>query len=228
MTWTPEQRPYNRRSGFALIVVLASLLVLTTLFAIASQRSLAHLQTHSADQVLALRQAKDAEILTMLLKLTDEQFQGLDTALPASLGRNLAVQDVGGLIDLNTARPQVLGWLFDALKFPPGANEKFRQWRKQGQRLTRVDDLIRITNADPEVLPNLTKIATVFSGRHGIAIEVASAEVQELIAAQATVLPNELITAQSGVNFAIYDGGRLIGTINRSASVEYGRVLELR
>ena len=92
-----------KQEGFAIVVVLASLLILTTLFAIASQRSMAHVQNQGAERQLAQRQADNAAILTILRNLTSEDFLGETIILPEPFdGTSLRLQDVGGLIDLNT------------------------------------------------------------------------------------------------------------------------------
>lgn len=214
------------RAGFAIVVVLASLMVLTAIFAIASQRSMAHVLVQNAEQHLAKRQADNAAILTLLLHIEPDALAAGPITLPPPFEATLIdAQDVGGLIDLNTASPELLGLLFNALDFPPDATTVFSRWRQDGQRLLRVDDLIRITQADLTLLDQLLQIATVHSGRRGVNTEVAPESVK-LIAGSSHETP------ASNTNFAIYLSDNrlqnLIGVISLVESQKQSRVLELR
>lgn len=221
-----EQHPSDRGNGFAIIVVLASLLILTTVFAIASQRSLAHVQTQTVERTLAQRQFNHAEVLTALLSLDRDAFGADTVALPAPFdGLPLRLQDVGGLVDLNTAAPELLTRLLATLGAPDDAAARLREWRRTGQRLQRVDDLIRIAGLDAAERDNLLALATVHSGRQGIAAEVAPDAARDL----AGGLPQ---TAPSLVNFAVYlasdTRSALIGVISIPTSADARRILEMR
>jgi len=218
-----------KQAGFAIVVVLASLLILTTLFAIASQRSMAYVQNQGAERQLAQRQADNAAILTILHNLSSEDFLGETITLSEPFeGLSLRLQDVGGLIDLNTAAPELLELLFVGLEFPQTAAADFRSWRREGRRLIRIDDIIRITDADPSILNDLSRVATVFSGRRGIAPDIAPPELNLILNRNGNLPIENFTSAPSGTNFAVYVGDRLIGAISILDSADQSRVLELR
>jgi len=215
----------KQQGGFAIVVVLSSLLVLTTLFAIASQRSMTHIQTSDATLRLADRQNRDTAALTLLLEL------GASDTIPGTVridDRLLKVQDVGGLIDLNTAAPELLEALFDNLDFPPDAARDFRDWRRIGRRLQRVDDLARITGASATAMVQLEHLATVFSGRRGIAVEIAPEELRNIMRNFPGANRPDLATAPSNINYTIFEGARTLGTISIPTEPEQRRILELR
>lgn len=213
------------KGGFAIVMVLASLTVLTMVFAITSQRSMTHLHTIQADRHLAGTQADNQAILIVLLA-AGRDLTGAPIVLPPPYEEaELRLQDVGGLIDLNTASPALLSRLFGALDFPSDAQTVFTNWRQEGQRLQRVDDLIRITGADPRLLPVLEQVATVHSGRRGVSLEVAPERVKEISGPDDGTVP-------STVNFAVYrtisGEERLLGILSYSDEDGGGRVLEVR
>ena len=207
-----------------MIVVLASLAILTIIFAIASQRSMTLLQTVAAEEQLLARQHRTLEILQIVASAGPEIAETTSLQLPTG-PVDPRIQDVGGLIDLNTASPELLGQLFDALDFPADADDRFRAWRRDGRRLQRVDDVVRITGADPAITPTLHGVATVHSGRRGIAADVAPQVVLD-IAAPAQVSP------RSGTNFAIYHNENqkevLVGVVSIVVGEGQSRILEAR
>ncbi len=144
----------------------------------------------------------------------------------------IRVQDVGGLIDLNTASPELLAKLFETLEFPADAAARYRQWRREGQRLTRVDDLIRITGTDPAIGPDLLHVATVFSGRRGVSPDHTPSNVVSIITGSSGTIPDAFISPPSNSNFAVYeissDGERRVGVISIFESSEQSRILEIR
>ncbi|WP_322892206.1 MULTISPECIES: hypothetical protein [unclassified Yoonia] len=226
MNFALGQQGHPRQAGFAIIVVLASLLILTTVFAIASNRSFAQIQMQTGERTLSLRQFVNAEILTLLISIDLDSSLSDVVSLPYPFdGVGLRIQDVGGLIDLNTGRPELLARLFSALNAPNTAAANFWDWRRDGRRLQRVEDLIRIADIDTEQREALLAMATVHSGRNGVADAVA----QDNVRALAAGLPQ---TAPSQANFAVFlqSNGRerLIGIISYPSSGTQGRILELR
>lgn len=220
------QQGHPRQAGFAIIVVLASLMILTTVFAIASNRSFAQIQMQTGERALSLRQFANAEILTLLMSVELDASTSKEVRLPYPFDEvDLRIQDVGGLIDLNTGTPELLARLFSALDAPSTAAASFRDWRRGGRRLQRVDDLIRIADIDTEQREALLAMATVHSGRTGVADAVAPDNVRALAAG----LPQ---TAPSQMNFAVFvqSNGResLIGVISYPSSGTQGRILERR
>ena len=98
---------------------------------------------------------------------------------------------------------------------------------RSGRRLLRVGDFLRVTGAGQERLAELQAIATVHSGRHGIAPDVAPAGVVTLLGV--AELPPTWLSAPSGVNYAVGlregTGARRIGVVQLGQGVGDGRVL---
>jgi len=224
MTREPKQ-PKARCGGFAIVVVLSTLLILTTIFAITSARSIQHLKNVSADVVLADRQARDADKMRVLLSL--DPTIGLPSQVTVA-GETLTLVDVGGLIDMNTAAPAVLQHLFRTRDFPETAATDFIKWRQQGRRLQRVDDIIRITGATTVDIADILQIATVYSGRRGIATEVASPPVIALMNAGGDSFVSAHTSPASLTNYAVFAGERYIGSINIPENDERSGLLDLR
>ena len=98
-------------------------------------------------------------------------------------------------------------------------------WRRSGRRLLRASDFLRVTGAGQDRLADLQAIATVHSGRRGIAPDVAPAGVLETLGAND--LPPAWLSPPSGVNYAVGVGGsaRWIGVVHLGQGVGDGRVL---
>lgn len=220
--------PTSHRHGFALIVVLSSLAILTIIFAVASSRTMSRLLDGASETVLAQRGHTNRELLQLALQLKSTT-QGRDqTEFTVSLdGQNytLLLQDMGGLIDLNTAAPDMLEQMITAFDLGPDALASYITWRRSGRRLLRVGDFLRVTGAGQERLAELQSVATVHSGRRGIAQDVAPAGVLALLAAEP---PPAWLSPPSGVNYAVILAGkkaRRIGVVHLGQDVEEGRVL---
>ncbi len=223
----------TRNRGFAIIVVLAALLILTALFAISSARSMAHIQTQNAEQYLAANNSQRVTLLRLATTIVpSDAVTGAISLPPPFHTQTLRLQDVGGFIDLNTASPEILEKLFRHLRFPNDAQSKFRSWRREGQRLMRVDDLIRITSADPALRVELAQVATVFSGRRGIAIEHAPAKVLEIVRDGGNAINESDISPASNINFRVYlqntDNEQMIGVVSIFGGTGQSRILEVR
>ena len=100
--------------------------------------------------------------------------------------------------------------------------------RRSGQRLLRASDFLRVTGAGLDRLAGLQAIATVHSGRRGIAPDVAAAGVLALWGEDE--LPPAWLSPPSGVNYAVDlvgESTRRIGVVHLGQGVGDGRVLEL-
>jgi len=88
-------------------------------------------------------------------------------------------------------------------------------------------DFLRVTGAGQERLAELQAIATVHSGRHGIAPDVAPAGVLALL--ERAELPPTWLSPPSGVNYAVGlregTGPRRIGVVHVGQGVGDGKVL---
>lgn len=192
--------------GFAIIVVLSFLLILTVLFAIATKRNQTQISTLSSEQTLLERQSEAVALLHIAANLNPELLiSGEPITVPFGDGeRTLIVQDVGGLIDLNTAAPDLLQLVFNHLELDEESVQKYRDWRRDGKRLLRVQDFLRVTGADPAKLDVLLQISTVHSGRRGLAVEHVPEELRQVLVASVISISSGLETAPSRVNATVY------------------------
>lgn len=234
----------RQKQGFALIVVLATLSILALLFAISSSRFLANLAGTEAELELARRQQENQAFAELALATFSSEtsesflreplvFQQEDREL------TLELQDVGGLVDLNTAAPDLLDALSTSLGIPDDAVQRFRQWRRTPYRLQGVSDFARVAGLSHETGLQLRQFATVHSGRFGIAPDLAPEALLELLQGSATIgsalgvdIPPVWQTPASGVNFRLdlWEGGRFmrsIGVVHLGGSVGGSRILEL-
>ncbi|MFZ5963013.1 hypothetical protein ACOXXX_08695 [Thalassococcus sp. BH17M4-6] len=141
----------------------------------------------------------------------------------------LRLQDVGGLVDLNTAGVELMEALAAAMDIPPEALQRYRDWRRTPHRLQSVRDFGRVAGLDWHVSQALTGIATVHSGRFGVAPDVAPDRLLDLLGGE---IREEWRSAPSG---AIYEvridsagQSRLLGIVALGSGSSQGRVLELR
>lgn len=176
MRCQPQNRP--SRKGFALIVVLSTLGVIAVLFAISSDRIVARVGETRIETRLLIRGHDSRDLLRLATESfgVSEQSLAVDQLLPVKTARGngvLRLKDVGGLVDLNTAAPELLDHLADALDISAAALSDYRRWRRKPHRLVRVSDFVRLTGADPETGELLQQIATVYSGRQGVSIKDA-------------------------------------------------------
>ena len=104
-----KMRNANTRSGFALIVVLSGLTVLTALFAVTSAIMMARLERSHSTAVLVGTNRLNHEALRLVLQ--GEVPDASAALLQLELGGatyQITLQDTGGLIDLNTAAPELI------------------------------------------------------------------------------------------------------------------------
>lgn len=142
-----------------------------------------------------------------------------DTSLPVAVELNGQIleanfQDVGGLVDLNYASPELLEGLLIALGLTSqeatAVMLTFRDFRRTGLGLQRVSDFERIVGLVPNTLPTLANFTTVHSGRTGIAPDVAPLRLLELLTGGAgsrehlkAQLPARLHSPSSGTIFRV-------------------------
>jgi len=194
--------------GFALIVVLAALLVLAALFAASAARVQRHLAATAGEAALLdrLSTARTALELAMSWKAQqpDIDARRFDWATPSG-AMTVELQDVGGLIDLNTASPELIELLFKHLDLGPDNLARYRAFRRGAKRFVRIEDFIRIVGADPDIFTTLQSLTTIFSGRTGIAPEVAPPQVLALFddGQLADVIPERFQSPPSGANFQV-------------------------
>ena len=127
----------------------------------------------------------------------------------------IVFRDVGGLIDLIIADPEILHLLFRYLAgdaaTATNAETAFRDWRHRGQRLERVGGLLQIAEMPEEARERLERVATVFSGQRGIVLERPPDEVLSLLGGAPDAA---LVSAPSGTNFQIREEtGSILGVV---------------
>jgi type II secretory pathway component PulK len=222
----------ERKAGFALILVLSTLTILTLLFAATNNRVLGQLQANNSELTLNSKNATNASLLQFA--------QNWKVAHPAETGPvsitfnnqhwQFEFQDVGGLIDLNTAQPELRQTLFKHLAASASEaaeyEEKYIAWRRSGKRLIRIDDLYRILERDARAFSRLDRFATISSGRSGISPDHAPDAVLELITersgnrdALVQDVPETLRSSPSNVTFQVRvrsndTESRILGTIH--------------
>lgn len=171
----PSDAP-KARAGYALIVVLFSLTVLTLIFGASSARTIAHIEQVQSN-ALILKRAHDAARMAELVMRADVNGPNLEGRQSPIVMDGITLQPATGLIDLNTASPALLRLFLEGYRLPDGtireALEKYRAWRRQGRTLLRVSDFRRVTGLTVNQLPGLDQFATVYSGRTGIAVAQA-------------------------------------------------------
>jgi hypothetical protein len=222
----------NGRAGFALVVVLFSLLVLTALFAVAQSRTLAHLQSVAAERRLLVRGAEAQDLLDLALAWRLTPAADGRTAFQVTLADGSAevhLQDVGGLVDLNTASPALLTVLGAQLDLDAAALDAYRSWRRSPRRLLRPFDFTRIAGGATGT--RLDLVATVYSGRPGVAWDLAPPEVAALLSPGISREDNA--SPPSGANFLVTvrrsgsDQTLPLGTIHIGPDRAQSRVLAL-
>ncbi len=194
----------GHRHGFALIVVLAGLAVLTTLFSLTSKTVIRHGLDQRGNVLLAQRQAETIATLDRILALGPETAQ----ALPG-----FHLQDVAGYIDLNTADKTLIEKILADLNLPGTAMVSFTNWRRNTNRFVRLEDFLRIVGAPATALPRLQQLATVHSFRQGIATDIAPDTVLHIVTGLPTAptnvmrnrVPAELTTSPTGDHFRVWD-----------------------
>lgn len=215
--------------GFALIVVLSSLAILTIIFSVASSRTMSRLLDGASERMLAQRGFTNRELLTLALQLKTSVAGREQTEFNAEINgvtHTLFLQDVGGLIDLNTAAPELLERVVEAFELGPEAMTDYIAWRRTGRRLLRVSDFLRVTGAGQERLTELLAVATVHSGRRGIAPDVAPQGVLAVL--RQDELPPAWLSPPSGVNYAVVlveETTHRIGVVHMGQAVGDGRIL---
>ena len=224
----------NAKSGFALIVVLSGLAILTAIFAISSNRAHSRLQAVRTDELILRNQFLRQELLRYVLQFDRADLTAQENSLPdleiSGTIYRILLQDVGGLIDLNTATPKLIQMLTDALELPDSAYHDYTAWRQAPNSLNRVTDFLSIVRADHSKREWLLSVATVHSGRSGLSPTDAPAEMQDIFH-RGNLPINQFQTSASRVNFNIYVMEKemvepwLLGTTHFGPQADLNRLL---
>ncbi|MHA6268375.1 hypothetical protein ACXYMP_16060 [Aliiroseovarius sp. CAU 1755] len=193
---------HHGRKGFALIAVLLGLATITTLYAVTSARVVAMRSEMATDRILLTRPGQAGDMLRLAgewLGTPDPDFaQGFTVNLNGEETHITAV-DVGGQIDLNTARPELLERAAEYFGIDETGLTKFRNWRRAPNRVQRIEDFQRVSGVGGEVTPEMREALTVYSGRSGVAKDYAPDLVLEILGADAEAWN----TPRSGSNFMV-------------------------
>lgn len=207
----------NSRKGFALIVVLAFLIILTILLSIAANRNVAQAGLLKSEVTLLENEIALRDTLSILESLDPSVFDGNQTVEAGDY--KIHIQDVGGLIDLNTASPELLDIIFEELELDSAARQSYLDWRREGRRLLRVVDFQRVTGASRETIDWLGTVATVHSGRRGVSLEVISEELSDRLGG---ILLSLGSSPRSGTNYILsIEQGQ---TTEMNVSVSYHQI----
>lgn len=198
------------QSGFALIAVLFSLVILVLLFGSAQKNFIAHAtflgaQTHKeADDIIVQDLIAIIHLYSTNPDITSIEIDGE--------AMSIDFQDAGGLVDLNTASPDLLHLLLTGIGIEDVSTTlaKYQSWRRQGYKLQRISDFARITGLPFSVTADLAPFATVKSGRKGIDPDSAPLALLEILTGAtgsgeylAELIPAPLRSPASNVNYVV-------------------------
>ena len=161
-----------RNRGFALLSVLFALSAITLLMALSLERTSSHVQLmgyearkHKAG-LHAAAAIEQAGVLVVLEALPEDPDQWISIGDSETRTR---IRDVAGLVDLNTAKLDLLAKLFESFDLPTERLVAQLAERRQARRdfLTRAA-ISELAAIPPERTEDLLPFVTVFSGRPGI------------------------------------------------------------
>lgn len=151
----------------------------------------------------------------------------------------VTLQDVSGMVDLNTANPALLERLLTnaGIENVAQVTEHYQNWRQEGNRLSRINDFGRIAEITQIEMEHIAPHVTIFSGRPGISIDVASMLTLELLtgtagsrSAVASELPTDFLSPATGVNYVVNispEFGRIF-TVHLPLNSENAKVLNVK
>lgn len=193
----------GKSDGFALITVLFTLAIVTTLMTFATTNAVNHARQMTVERQIAQTAFEDAELaeLAMAWRATADRDVAEMTVEFGDVSKIIHFEDVGAKIDLNTAAPPLLEALFGPGDFDTNAYAKYLEWRRSGRRLQRISDLTRIAGLSPEKLGAYQAFATVYSGRRGISLRHTSDATETFLGSLEISGFDMPDTSPSGVNF---------------------------
>lgn len=220
MSEVEDSVPQSR--GFALLVVLTSLAVLTTLFAISSKNNLSDLEQNKTEVSLMQAHFRNVEILRAAIREVELPESSGPWVQSVNIGAetlDILFWDIGGLVDLNTASPNLLAALFDAWGADEQSQAAFWKWRQTQNRVMRVEDVLRLLGEVEPDLNELLQTVTVFSGRAGVSSLDRSAALEERLKARDLDAFDTPATQNRFLVLEPTDGvHRVVGTINLAVS----------
>ncbi len=200
----------NNQQGFALIAVLFSLAILTLLFVAAQKNLMSHTLVLNAE----MERYKRQEIIYSVPAIA---LLGIGTEEPADIivGGDIykiTVQDVGGLVDVNTAHISLVEKLLSSATNGQTTEymSRYSDWRGEGRSFHRAEDFQRAVGQDDDTYRRIAPFLTIHSGRTGISPDVAPMELLESLSDQsgsreylASQLPPTFVSQPSKVNYRL-------------------------
>lgn len=173
--------PDARRRGYALIVVLGALVILTFLASLTSKTLLAEHHSSIATREFQDRQALSADGVNYLMDLALGARTPARLALPGHDDVWIDLVDVGGLIDLKTARSALSSKVMTYLDLSEDQKRRYRNWQRNPGEEKDLSAFLRAIGGTPDQLDPLSRLATLRSGRPGISPIHAPRAVLELV-----------------------------------------------
>ncbi|GFE51967.1 hypothetical protein So717_37200 [Roseobacter cerasinus] len=177
---SPVHAPHARRHGYALIVVLGALVILAFLASHSSKTLLAEHQSGRATQELQQRQALSMDAVTYVFDLALGAQTPARLPLPGHDDVWVELVDLGGLVDLRTARSGLAAQVIDALDLTADQERRFRNWQRASRDEADLSAFLRAIGGTPDQLVALSRVATLRSGRPGVAPQQAPQAVLDL------------------------------------------------
>ncbi|WJY20392.1 hypothetical protein QTA57_10995 [Fontisubflavum oceani] len=225
-----------RQTGYALIVVLGMLAIVTVIFSISTAGIVSQSRFLADERYLNMNRNLHSDLLHVAAqaKTMNANLEGLNLTLN-NQNIQISFQDVAGLIDINTAHPDLVERLLGRLAVDADnsqvATENFRALRSQGARIERLEDFVALTMLQQRTEINLAAVATVYSGQAGINPTVAPPAVLE-VASNSGETPDEFVDSRLTEVFRVLlsvDGApaRGIGTVFADRTAQNSRILDV-
>ncbi|MEM1159403.1 MAG: hypothetical protein AAGJ28_00580 [Pseudomonadota bacterium] len=206
----------GRAGGFSLLTVLFGLSVVAVLITASLHRMASHhkvtgyqLRAHAEDAVWAGALQVGGELALASLLEGAPPLEGARVVRVDTASVEIAIRDAGGLVDVNTAAPDLLQRLFEGNAAQANLQQAIAG-RQLEQRFHSVADFLRAIDLDPEDAGGVHAFLTVHSGRVGIHAEAAPAALLERLigvkaspANPATALPAPWRSAPTRRVFAV-------------------------
>ncbi|GGX44470.1 hypothetical protein GCM10007385_10520 [Tateyamaria omphalii] len=173
--------PDARRHGYALIVVLGALVILTFLASLSSKTLLSEHHSSVATREFQDRQALSADGVSYVMDLARGARTPARLALPGHDDVWVDLVDVGGLIDLKTARSALSAKVMAHLDLTQDQTRRYRNWQRNPGQEADLSAFLRAIGGTPDQLVPLSRVATLRSGRPGISPMHAPRAVLELV-----------------------------------------------
>ena len=214
------------------MVVMYGLTIVTLIFGIATDRMVTYLTDTRTEILLLDKQEETVALLRVAAAWKARPENRAKNQLEISLSQKthvLTFRDATGLIDLNAGAPELMSALFQDLSgndrvAAQEAEERFWAWRSEGRVVQRVSDLIRISGLSDDVRARLFEVATVYSGRRGIAVGEAPQGVLEIATGLSgerleDLVPETLRAEPVGVNFRVERNGQRLGMVQATRGI---------